>query len=324
MKIASGINRTACLFKHLAYRCRLLRRKKAPIPVISVGNIRFGGSEKTPLVMDLITFLRQEGMRPAMITRGYRGGWERRGGVLSNGERIHADWKSSGDEPYMVARRIPEAGIFVGRKRHESTVKASEMGFDIAVLDDGFQHLRLHRDLDIVLHDPEQGNPLRESTSSMRRADILLLKRGLLPLIRDRFSHRFPNVPIFDYQVRITGIFPHDGSEPIPPETLPSQRGVAFSGIANPERFLKGLNKVGINPIQYFEFPDHFVYPEKSRQKIRDAFDALRGDFLITTEKDVIKVGRTPEMSGVPLYYPRIALDIDEAFYSEIKKSIRK
>ena len=322
LTIASLANRAICLLKSLAYRAHFLKSKKSLIPVISVGNIRWGGSEKTPLVMHIISYLRHQGRKPAMITRGYKGSWEKKGGVLSDGKEIFGDWKMAGDEPYMVAKRIPEAGIFVGKNRYKSCMKASKMDFDVAVLDDGFQHQRLHRDLDIVLHNSEKNTMLRESASALKRADILLLKKGTTLRSTTFHSTRFPDVSIFEYSVSVSGIHSPDKDSVIPAESFHSKRGIAFSGIANPDRFLEKLNEIGINPLQFIGFPDHYAYPVKSIEKIRNSFEDWKADFLITTEKDLVKVAQTSQLETIPLYYLKVDLAIDEAFYTEIKKCI--
>ena len=187
--------------KNLFYRWKIFKPKRAPLPVMSVGNIAFGGSEKTPLVMNLISFLEKQGYKPALISRGYKGKWERKGGVLSDGQRILGTWEESGDEPYMVAQNFPEAGIFTGKHRHLSCEKAKDLGFEVALLDDGFQHQRLHRDLDIVLYDPGENTFRREPASALKRAHLILVKRSLEPNFKNRIKKAFASVDVYEYSV---------------------------------------------------------------------------------------------------------------------------
>ena len=155
MKVAllvySFFSRPLSRIKNSLYDRGVLKPRRAPLPVISVGNISLGGTEKTPLAMELLSQLVALGRRPALISRGYKGRWEKRGGVLSDGRAILGTWQDGGDEPYLIARSFPTVGVYVGKERLTSCRRAAEAGFDIAVLDDGFQHRRLARDLDIVL-----------------------------------------------------------------------------------------------------------------------------------------------------------------------------
>ena len=152
--------------KNFLFDRKVRKIGRTSLPVISVGNLAFGGSEKTPLVMHLLSFFIEHNLKPALITRGYKGRWEKSGGVLSNGKNIYGTWQEAGDEPFMVSRNFPQVGIFVGRNRLNSCEKAKHSGFTLVLLDDGFQHRKLHRDLDIILFDPGERIALRESLSS--------------------------------------------------------------------------------------------------------------------------------------------------------------
>jgi tetraacyldisaccharide 4'-kinase len=177
--VYSMASRAACRLAVARIRAGLIRRRRAPLPVVSVGNLTLGGSEKTPLVMELLGRIPEFGLRPALVTRGYRGRWERGGGVVSDGKTLFAGSEEAGDEPFMAARRFPRVGVFVGKDRYRSCLKAKDLGFDVAILDDGFQHFWLGRDLDIVLHDPRgRGVAFREGIPALKRADFLLLKKN--------------------------------------------------------------------------------------------------------------------------------------------------
>ena len=136
LRLASILNRTGCRINAALYRRGLRKTLKAPLPVISVGNIAFGGSGKTPLVLQLTERLRDWGYRPAVITRGYKGKMERPCGTVSNGTTRQVTWMEAGDEPFMIALRLPWAGVYVGRNRYRSCLKAQNDGFRIIVLDD--------------------------------------------------------------------------------------------------------------------------------------------------------------------------------------------
>lgn len=300
--------------KNWLYDRKILIPKKAPLPIISIGNIIFGGSEKTPLVMEVLSFLIDKGYRPAMITRGYRGRWEKRGGILSDGTRMQGGWMESGDEPFMVARNIPQAGVFIGKNRLASCQKASTLGFDVGILDDGFQHRSLHRDLDIVLYDPEAEFLLREPLSSLKRAHILLVKGKSLRKRGISFSQK----PIFTYSVYSRGFYLLDDAEQtIDSNHLKRKKVVAFCGIARPERFLSLLQSEGIIPVCFLKFPDHHDYPPSSVEKIRWTCRERGADAVVMTEKDAVKMRSYFSPKKLPAYYLKIGIKLEEKFFQE-------
>ena len=125
----SLLHRLGCRIRNALYDKGLLAPADAPLPVVSVGNISFGGSEKTPLAQEILRHLLDKGIKPALVTRGYRGRWERTGGVLSQGRGLLGDWREAGDEPFMVALNLPAAGVYVGRDRLASCRLAKADGF---------------------------------------------------------------------------------------------------------------------------------------------------------------------------------------------------
>jgi len=310
--------------KNLLYKWKIFRPEKAPLPVMSVGNIAFGGSEKTPLVMNLISFLEKQGYKPALISRGYKGNWEREGGLLSNGQRIFATWKESGDEPYMVAHNFPQTGIFTGKYRLHSCQKAKDLGFEIAILDDGFQHRRLHRDLDIALYHPEQNTLLREPASALKRAHLILVKKSLEPTVKNRIKKTFAKADIFEYSVVNKGFRKLNSKETLPVDAFCGQKAFAFCGIAHPERFTALLKRAGLEIIHFLKFPDHYPYPPSSLEKIAHQFSKIKPVKVITTEKDAIKI-RTGDniLKNIPVYYLKIDLDLEEEFYQRIASHLQ-
>ena len=136
VSVYSAFSRPVCRLKRALHRIGVLRAARAPLPVLSVGNLALGGSEKTPLALDLLGYFLEIGRKPALVSRGYKSAWERTGGVLSNGRTITGTWREGGDEPFLAARRHPGAGVFIGRDRLASCRRAREAGFDVAILDD--------------------------------------------------------------------------------------------------------------------------------------------------------------------------------------------
>ncbi len=291
---------------------------KALFPVISIGNISFGGSEKTPLAMNLLSFLLKHGLKPALITRGYKGKWEKSGGILSDGENIYGSWEESGDEPFMVAQRIPQAGIFIGKNRSFSCEKAKHLGFDAGVLDDGFQHRRLYRDLDIVLYDPSEKIALREPVSSLKRAHIIFVKKKLDTKNKEKIRERFHQASVLEYSVISKGFYRLKDKTRVPAEYLKGKRILVFCGIARPERFFLLLEAEGIKPHFFLKFSDHHPYSPPSLKKIAEKSQKLHAEALITTEKDAVKIYDSQDFLKIPVYYQKADLEVEEKFYKKI------
>jgi tetraacyldisaccharide 4'-kinase len=319
----SFLHRMGCRIQNRLYRQRIFDPKKAPLPVISVGNITFGGSGKTPLVIHLMAFLLDQGFKPALITRGYKGKWEKNGGILSDGKKILGSWQDSGDEAFMAALNLPRAGVFIGKNRLLSCQKARESGFELAILDDGFQHRRLLRDVDIVLYDKRDRVLLRESVSSLGRADIILVEEGMDNQETEKMKKSFPQSSVFKYSVESQGLFRLGKKEREPIKGFQSKRIIAFCGIGRPERFLDHLRKESIIPLDFITFRDHYSYPPHSRELISKKLQKHRADALITTEKDAVKLAHSNALQRVPVFYLKIDLKMGDDFYSTISSQIK-
>jgi tetraacyldisaccharide 4'-kinase len=299
----------------------IVKPARPPLPVVSVGSLGFGGSGKTPLVLELLRYFLERGVRPALVTRGYRGDWEREGGILSEGAGPLGDWRQAGDEAYMAALNLPEAGVYVGRDRLASCRKAVAAGFQVAVLDDGFQHRQLGRDVDIVLFDPAEKIRLRESVSSLRRAHIVLWN----PASRDDeedWKRRLPDAHFFRFEVTSRGLHDTEGGEVLSPSAWQEKRFMAFCGIARPERFTDLLDTLGIRPEPLMTFPDHHPYPAESLERIRRRFESGGADALVTTEKDAVKLTTASIFRDIPLYYLKIALTAEPGFYQAVLSAL--
>jgi len=320
LRIYSPFSRLVCRVKGARYKKGSGRQRISPIPVVSVGNLTVGGSEKTPLVIEILRLALELGRRPALITRGYRGSWEKTGGVLSDGRCALAGWREAGDEPAMIARRVPRAGIFVGKHRYLSCVQAKAAGLDLAVLDDGFQHFKLARDLDIVLYEADSSAPLREGLSALARADILLWKRGGAEERLKKIRSRFPSLSIFEYDVKPASVRLLDLDEVLPADSLRGKRVCAVSGIARPGRFAASIREIGAVPISSLEFPDHHPYPGRSLERIAAAVAASGAEAVVTTEKDAVKLaGRLPFDLAARFYVLGIELVLPPDLISRLR-----
>ncbi len=317
--VFSLFSRFASRIKNLLYDFRIFKPRRAPLPVISVGSIALGGTEKTPLAMELLAWLLERGRRPALVSRGYQGRWEKEGGLVSDGAKIFASWEQAGEESLMVARAIPRAGVFVGKNRLASCRRAKGQGFDIVVLDDGFQHRRLGRDLDIAVYSPLERTALREPRSSLKRADIILTKEGDVRGSMPARIHRRTQEDFFTYSVLSKGLFHLWKDESLTDENLAKKRWLAFCGIARPERFFSHLEGAGARIVSSLTFSDHHRYPDSSLDKIVRRLKASGAEAAVTTEKDALKIlDRCDRFGDWPVYCLKIGLRIEPEFQARL------
>ncbi len=317
-------HQVGCWMNNILYDLGIRRAYKAPLPVISVGNIAFGGSEKTPLVMSILSLCLKNGIRPALVTRGYKGQWEKTGGILSDGRQRFVTWKQAGDEPFMVSLRFPQVGIYIGRNRLISCQKAFREHFQVAVLDDGFQHRKLQRNLDIVLCNPSEKTTLREPFSSLKRADIILIRQDGEAPAKKKMKENFSKAKVFTYSVENQGFYSSKDGSLYPAALLEHKRLLFVSGIARPQRFFSILKREGLIPVSALQFPDHHAYPPSSIKKISREIQEMGIEAVLTTEKDHFKLSALQKEQNIPLLYNRIELKVDSEFYQEILLSLSR
>jgi len=260
-------------------------------PVISIGNISTGGTGKTPVVEFIAKLLIQKGIKPGIIGKGYK---RKNAGVcvVCDGSNHFASIEDSGDEMLMLARKL-KVPVVVHEKKHNAAIYLAEnFRVDVIIVDDGFQHRGLHRDIDIVILDEKSiAKPylvpkgrLREPLSSLNRADIILINNSItIPenLISQYQSKiiRFETKFSAPYNIRFSksGILDKDNV-------------YAFCGIANPKRFIESLWSINCEPAGKFFFRDHYKYSRSAIEFIIGEAKDKKCNFLITTEKDAVKL----------------------------------
>jgi tetraacyldisaccharide 4'-kinase len=314
--------------RSLLYSLELLKTKTIPCPVISVGNLTVGGTGKTPLVMTLAKVLMGRGIPVAILSRGYKR-TRTPEPVVSDGKSLFLSPEESGDEPFLMAQVCKGVPVLVGKDRFANgRIALQQFGTKGLLLDDGYQHLPLHRDLDILLIDSHIGfgdknllprGILREPLSHLRRAHLFLLTKvddleTARPLEKQiRKIH--PQAQVFhsDYQpVSLVG--PH-GEEEL---DLPKGKKVlALSGIANPDSFSSLLRKCGMEIVSEVIFPDHHLYHPKDLSSIKEKSKGV--DWIVTTEKDMLKLRRL-SIDDLPIRSLRIEMKIweEEAFFERV------
>ncbi|MCP4591386.1 MAG: tetraacyldisaccharide 4'-kinase [bacterium] len=282
--------------------------RRLPVPVISVGNLTTGGTGKTPLVIALVERLRQGGWRPAVVSRGYRSGGGR-----------------PADELALVEQRVGGIITVANPDRVAGGATALERGADIIVLDDAYQHRRIHRDLNIIVLDSTcpfgyghllPRGLLRESASGLSRADLIVLSRTdlvesaqLAWIAREVRSHN-STAPILKSVHRIAGLTTLGGK----PASFPSLEGrkvLCVSGVGNPGAFIQSVKQAGAEPVDAVVLADHASYDRKVFGRLSElASQHPQAELLVTTEKDLVKLS-SPPWSSFALPIVALAIDID-------------
>ncbi|MFH0809949.1 MAG: tetraacyldisaccharide 4'-kinase [Pseudomonadota bacterium] len=302
--LAAGGYLAAVAARKWLFAAGLKKTEKLPRPVISVGNIEAGGTGKTPLVCLLAQLLQKAGVRPAVVSRGWRGTAKGPVNVVSGGEGVLLTAGEAGDEPYLMARLLPGVPVITGRRRAEPARAAIRLfGAEVVLLDDGFQHFALARDLDIVVVGDAlaRKNPrllprglLREPLSALARADVLVLANSQGAGLARVLAECFPNKPRFHARhvpERLRGVW-HQGGE-AGAEWLAGRRVVAFCGIGGPERFRRMLQGLKAELVGFQAFPDHHAYRQEDLRALRAVAEEKRA-ILLTTEKDAARLSDYP------------------------------
>jgi tetraacyldisaccharide 4'-kinase len=278
----------------------ILERHRLSGPVVSVGNLSVGGSGKTPVVALVAGMLRDEGLPVAVLSRGYGGSFAGEALLVSDGRAVLAGADEAGDEPAMLARRLTGVVVAVGPRRERvGRLVEERCGRRVHVLDDGFQHLRVRRDLDLVCvsgHDledrPLPAGRLRERPSAARRASALLVEgEAALPA--------WNRIPAFRWRRRVEGFTDREGRACEAPA-----RPFLLAAIARPERFAADASAHGAPAGQEF-FRDHHRFTPSELESVAARARAAGADAVLTTDKDVERL--PPAWSPLPVVVMRIA-----------------
>lgn len=276
--------RMAVSFRNYLYDKNIIKPVKLDAFVISVGNLTTGGTGKTPVTSEIANYYTKKNKKVAVISRGYGGKLANSNtNIISDGENIFFNAEMAGDEPYWIATNSPRVIVITGKNRINSGKLAiDEFNAEILILDDGFQHRKLHRNLDIVLVDPDKGygngfmlpaGPLREPKININRAHrVITVNKSLLI-----------------------------------PEGL--NNVIAFTGIAQPDSFFKFLKDQGVKLISKKVFPDHHLYTKKDLETLIVEADTTGAEALVTTEKDMVKINNLN--SKIPVYALKLKVDVD-------------
>ncbi len=295
------------------FRARLSSPRRLPAPAVSVGNLTFGGTGKTPVTIELARMCERMGKRPAVLLRGY--------GRRTSGARIARPDSTPvevGEEALLLARSLSGATVAVGERREEAAALVTPVP-DVFILDDGFQHVRVHRDLDLLLvdatrpgdlHAPPVGR-LREPLTAARRASALIVTRGDASDLPAPLALTARDLPVagvrFGWGEDLVAV----QERPVPLASLREKAVTAFAGIGNPEAFFAQARDLGIRLVAAHALSDH-AYPtaELAQDFMREA-ETKDAVAVLTTEKDAVKW--TALWSGpIPLLYPVLRAEFDD------------
>jgi tetraacyldisaccharide 4'-kinase len=300
LRPASGLFGAAVALRNLGYRIGVLRSAAAPLAVVSVGNLAVGGTGKTPMTLWIARALEARGRRCGILLRGYGG---RAAGVtvVSRGRGAEVGPQQAGDEAVMLAKAF-DGPVVTARRRSEGARAMKELGCEVVLLDDGFQHRAIARLFDVVLIDGRRGpllpaGPLREPLGALGRADaIVLVEKEAAPI--SPLPKSLASKPVYRMRLEarclVESVRGHWSERPL--HQLAARRVVAVAGIARPETFYELLHSWEAQIDEVFEFPDHHPYSQQDWQRI--ARGAREADLVVTTEKDLVKLEAYPFATG--------------------------
>lgn len=339
LALASSVYGGAMAARASLYKKGVFKSGKLPCYVISIGNLTAGGTGKTPMTLFVARLLRDLGYTVAVVSRGYRGQMETSGGVVSDGRRLFQTAAKAGDEPFLMACLLTGIPVVVGKNRYQAGLLAHErFNPDVVVLDDGFQHLKLKRDLNLVLMDATHpfGNGqliprglLREPATALNRAQGIILTRCADPAeFSNSDERRFSGKPVFktchQQIIRTFGrplgqtlegktdrsFFSHTR----PLSTLNGKRVIAFSGLADNAQFFDSLRDAGCEVVKTVSFPDHHAYLPPDVDRLAEKCRNFHVDAVVTTAKDAVKI-------DFPCTFPAEVIAVDVRIqFSEIDR----
>ena len=300
--------------RNAAYDRQMLSNHRLPGTTISVGNLTVGGTGKTPLTLYLAEWLRSAGRRVAILSRGYKRLTTDKM-VVSDGAAIQADWEEVGDEPYLTAHRLTGVPILVNKNRYQAGLYAAEhFQSDVFLLDDGFQHRQLVRDVNIVLIDAAEpfangyllpAGPLREPVQAVRRADFIVFSDFTGESFTPPAVIEKSDIPWIGMRYDVEKIRSIISNFDMSPDALKGKKVLGFAGIGSPGKFRRSLEQLEVEVRDFIPFPDHYAYNRRDVQEICDRFQKAGGEFILTTEKDEVKLKKFP-LSPYPFFALRI------------------
>lgn len=333
--------RAAIALRNFCYDHKFFKTTKLSTFVISIGNLSMGGTGKTPLAISLATTLRDQGWKIAIVARGYR---REKSDlvVVSDGKQILAGIAEAGDEPLLMAQACEGIPVVVDRKKLNAARAAVErFAPDVIVVDDGFQHRQLHRDINIVMLDAATplsnawsllGITMREPASALRRADFIIINESGKTdetLSQQLIEHcrRYTGAAFFLGKLQATNwreLPPNNPGEALPLNFVKDQPVLVVSGIARPERFRRLVEVHSARVRGELTFSDHYRYDEKDFGLIATAFKTCGARYVLTTAKDAVKLAKlSTAETALPIFTLETTFEVEPAFFPALLAALR-
>lgn len=351
LRVLSYIYELGARTNYGLYKMGILKSTKLDCCVISIGNITVGGTGKTPTAQRVANMVSAMGYKVVILNRGYRSHCDEEMGVVSDGKKIYMTAYEAGDEAYLMAKMMPGIPVIIGKNRSITGKYAVEhLGAEVIIMDDGYQHWQVQRDLDIVLVDTINmfGNHcllprgiLREPLSHLDRADMFLLTktdqssvlaRKFMEELLESYNDKAPIVESIHHAVGFVEIadwYKGNVDSTIELSQLEGENVMVFSAIGNPSSFEQSLASVGLNILEALRYPDHHDYGMPEMQYIGERAEILNAKALITTGKDAVKI--PTEFIYFNRSIPIYVLDMDivltknkKDFENTIQKAVEK
>jgi tetraacyldisaccharide 4'-kinase len=322
LSLAAGGYRGLLGTREWLYALGVLKSHRLSCPVVSVGNLTVGGTGKTPAVELVVRTLIELGHRPAVVSRGY--GRRTHGiQIVADAASIRLDAEDGGDEPFLLARRLPGVPVVVGTNRHAAARHAiTRFAVTAIVLDDGFQHRTLAKDVEVVMARARApwgngrllpGGPLREPLGALDRATLIVVTgaRGAddVSEVAEAARRHAPDTPVLAARHVPTECWEVGSMKEHPLTTLRGKRLFAFAGIGSPDSFRRTLGEVGVVESGFTRFSDHHWYTRDELRDLDAAAAAADADGLVTTEKDWVRLRRLP-VTKRPIYVLGVRLEL--------------
>ena len=306
------------------------------MPVISIGNLTMGGTGKTPMVRYVAELLQQHGLQPVIVSRGYGGRASGPINIVSDGRQLLLSAQEAGDEPRMLAEMLPGVAVLTGQKKAGVAQFAEKQKYgDVVVLDDGFQHLALNRNVNLVLFNARKplgngrvfpGGDLREPFNALNRADAFILT-GMEDAALERkdlkrkLQNDFPEKPVFEgyYNQSIMLV---KGQEMVQAENVEQVKFLGFCGIARPEAFLDSVRREGLHLNGFKAFKDHHHYTSDDIVNLIKLAEKNAAEAFLTTDKDFVKIRNQMPVS-LKLYILSRRLSVSEELDGFLQKKLQ-
>lgn len=304
------------------HRRGVLKSRSAGVPVVSVGNLTVGGTGKTPAVLLAVRTLLDLGHRPTVVSRGY--GRRTRGvRVVADAASIRLDAEDAGDEPFLLARRLPGVPVIVSENRYDAArVAVARFAATAIVIDDGFQHLTLAKDLEIVMARAARpwGNgrllpagPLREPLARLAHADLIVAMGAMsfddAEEVVTTVRTYAPAIPVLTAAYAASECWEAARMQPVKLEGLSGRRLLAFAGVAAPSSFANTMRELGAAVPSVVSFADHHWYSSGDMATLTSRARETGADALVTTEKDWVRLRRLAP-PPMPLYIVSVRLEL--------------